>query len=347
MKMIIFLFWTEIFKIYFKCTVFDIFNKLLVNGLKFYLNLRIVNLILLKKLLLILLKNKNFKELKIFLKKITVCFFVNSKNSQNINIKFMSNLVIDSYYYSYYLINICSMINSHFIICKIFEKLLKKHCFSYPILRVYTQYLKNNDFVSKSLLVRFKIIKHIKNMDKKVFWFDIIRDISIKKKIDPDKDLYFVEKEIFQNDFFDQESLFIILLLFITKTSTFNKILQLTKKIFLHKNFNFNHLLYLLKLISNYYGANQLIEILKYTWVNFFCLRFKKRDLVKMCFLLIFINEFLGNFYISRQILYSICNTFKLSTNNNIYKIYKNFEILHGNEESFRDYLIGKNNLKK
>mmetsp|Transcript_27316 Transcript_27316/g.51005 ORF Transcript_27316/g.51005 Transcript_27316/m.51005 type:complete len:97 (+) Transcript_27316:682-972(+) len=95
-------------------------------------------------------------------------------------------------------------------------------------------------------------------MDKKVFWFDIIRDISIKKKIDPDKDLYFVEKEIFQNDFFDQESLFIILLLFITKTSTFNKILQLTKKIFLHKNFNFNHLLYLLKLISNYYGANQV-----------------------------------------------------------------------------------------
>ena len=72
-----------------------------------------------------------------------------------------------------------------------------------------------------------------------------------------------------------------------------------------------------------------------------------------MCFLLIVVNEFLGNLYVSRKILYFICNIFDLSKNTNIQKIYKNFEvnivnfkILYGNEESFRDYLIGRNTKK-
>nr|BAS01467.1 RNA polymerase subunit B [Lotharella vacuolata] len=341
-RIIVFIFWTEILKFFIKCTNFYVINKLLTNGLKFFYNIKNIFLILFKKLIIQFLKNKNFKKLKMFLNKIIICFFSNSVSIKKKNVVLASELIINTFTNSYYLINICSILNSTFIMCSTFEILLKKYRYNYFLLYLYTNYLKSNDLFLKSLLVRYKSIKYIKNQDKKISWFDIITDISIKKEIDIDRDFYFIEKEILHSSFFNKELLFIIIILLTRRLNTFNKLFEFIKKIFVHENanLNFNYLLYTLKIISYYYGIDELIKFLRYIWLNFKNIRLKKKDFVKMCFFLVFINEFLGNFYISRKIIHSMSDIFNSLKSINMKKIYKNFEILHGNEENFRDYLI-------
>lgn len=99
-------------------------------------------LILLKKLIMFFLKEKNFRKLKVLLADLIVCFFCNSKNKKGTGLKLISNLIISDCYYSYYLINICTILNSNFIVCKVFEKLLNKHKSNYIFLHEYTKYLK-------------------------------------------------------------------------------------------------------------------------------------------------------------------------------------------------------------
>mmetsp|Transcript_23477 Transcript_23477/g.32762 ORF Transcript_23477/g.32762 Transcript_23477/m.32762 type:complete len:415 (-) Transcript_23477:2887-4131(-) len=231
---------------------------------------------------------------------------------------------------------------SKYALIKMFDHLNTHSNNYYEVINYYSSFLKQQQQMHKSIIIREKGISKIPLDVRFGFIYKLFLDLHQADNISDNLRRKIIQKIIEQKNLQNSEVVLIVKLIFEThKKLLFSKnwLDAFFNNIIKKKFLEFRFLLYFIKSIGHICGLSKILDLIKKLLKSTISKRIKESDYIKLFLIIIYINDRLGNLSKCRKIfvylLENVSKSFKLC----VLKLYKTYEILYGNEESFRDYL--------
>mmetsp|Transcript_24720 Transcript_24720/g.39706 ORF Transcript_24720/g.39706 Transcript_24720/m.39706 type:complete len:313 (+) Transcript_24720:715-1653(+) len=223
-----------------------------------------------------------------------------------------------------------------------YESILNSKYFTIELLFSYSNILKRSNQLDQSIKIRFIHRSKIPENRRIDFWFSFLMDMSLMTMKKQELNEYLISNILEENNKTIIEFLFIVCnsLIFNIYTKRINiKIYSILKDILTNKKIDFHIFLYSLSNIGKKLGIIELLSLVNTYWKSKNIQIIKEKEFIKLSLLTIFIKESLGNYSHCKKLYKQLINNISEKYKCIVLSSYKNFEILHGNEESYRDFL--------